>query len=316
MVVTCLAVLAAPGLTRPAGAYSWPLKPFHKPHAIRGAFDDPRFHLGAESELSAFHFGVDIVAKDGAPVYAVEPGYVHARRTDLTVTTRTGRDFGYWHVRPVVRTGRRVRLHQLIGHVIAGWGHVHFAEAVHGSYRNPLRHGALSPYPDHTPPTVGAIRIFPSGSTSLSVTRVSSSIDIEAEVYDTPPIPPPGTWHVARLTPALIWWKLLRGNQALTDWNLSVDFSFALMPGSLYNWIYAPGTYQNKANRPGEYLFWLVHGLDTRQFPDGNYRIAVLAEDTRWNVGSGTLDFTIANGAPPITPVLAPGMASPFRRPV
>ena len=97
-------VLASVGT---ASAYSWPVKPFHKPHPIRGTFGDPRFHLDAEGELSAFHFGVDIVARDGAPVYAVEPGVVvrrHATRSRSAVPS--GRRFGYWHVRPVVKAGR------------------------------------------------------------------------------------------------------------------------------------------------------------------------------------------------------------------
>jgi len=70
-------------------AYGWPLKPFRKPHPIRGTFGDPRFHLSAEGALSAFHFGVDIAARDGTAVYAVEPGVV-VRRYATSVTV--GRD--------------------------------------------------------------------------------------------------------------------------------------------------------------------------------------------------------------------------------
>jgi hypothetical protein len=44
---------------------------------------------------AAFHFGVDIVARDGEGVYAVEPGYVGARSVDVTVSRRSGRHFEY-----------------------------------------------------------------------------------------------------------------------------------------------------------------------------------------------------------------------------
>jgi len=45
MLAICGAVtLTLPSLCPRAAAYGWPLKPFHKMHAIRGAFDDPRFH--------------------------------------------------------------------------------------------------------------------------------------------------------------------------------------------------------------------------------------------------------------------------------
>jgi hypothetical protein len=295
-------------------AYGWPIKPFGKMHAIRGAFDDPRFHLGAEGALSAFHFGVDIVAVDGTAVYAVEAGYVHANRSDVTVQARSGRLFGYWHIKPVVRTGRRVRKHQLIGHVLKGWGHVHFAEAIRGQYRNPLRPQALTPYRDKTPPTVGSIGLFADDGSSVSAGRVRGLVDVDAEIYDIPPKLPPPPWQVARLTPAIVWWRLSRNGAPITDWNLSIDFHFALMPASLYNWIYVPGTYQNKGNRPGNYLFWITHDLDTTALGDGRYRIDILAEDTRGNVGSNGLDFTVANGAGPVAPIYAAGIATRFRK--
>src|SRR5215831_11445743 len=59
-------------------AYGWPIEPFHRQHAIRGYFGDPRTlaregPLGVDNELSpgsfTFHNGVDIVAGTGTPVY-------------------------------------------------------------------------------------------------------------------------------------------------------------------------------------------------------------------------------------------------------
>ena len=287
------------------------MKPFHKSHALRGAFDDPRFHLGAEGALSAFHFGVDIAVRDGTPVYSVSTGYVHSHPANVTVRRpTTGREFGYWHIRPVVHSGQHVRVHQLLGYVLPGWGHVHFAESVNGTYRNPLRRGALSPFPDRTAPTIASIGFVTSDRAPVAAGAVRGMVDVEAEVSDTPPIAPHGTWRVARLTPAFIWWKLWRGSTPLTDWNLVADFHLALMPESLYNWLYAPGTYQNKANRPGNYLFWVVHGFDTTALADGSYRITVLAEDTRYNAGEGSLDFTVANGGPPRSYPPAPGVVT------
>ena len=40
--VVAIVGLALPGAAR---AYGWPVKPFDQMHAIRGSFDDPRFHL-------------------------------------------------------------------------------------------------------------------------------------------------------------------------------------------------------------------------------------------------------------------------------
>jgi hypothetical protein len=87
------------------------------------------------------------------------------------------------------------------------------------------------------------------------------------------------------------------------------------MPASLYNFIYAPGTYQNKANRPGHYLFWIVHDLDTTTLANGPYTLDVLASDTRWNLGVNSVTFTVANSVTSPPAPYAPGMVTATRRP-
>ncbi len=308
-IVAC--ALAASGT---ASAYGWPLKPFNRMHPIRGAFDDPRFHLGSEGALSAFHFGIDIAAKDGTPVYSVERGWVTAHAADVTVTSKSGRGFGYWHIRPVVHSGQRVRKHQLLGYVGRGWGHVHFAESIDRQYRNPLRPRALTPYIDHVAPTVASVSLQ-SGGAAVDTRRVTGNVDVVAEVYDTPPRLPAPPWQVARLTPAVVWWRLERDDEALTDWSVSADFHFALMPAALYGSIYAPGTYQNKANRPGHYVFWILHDLDTTTLANGRYTLDVLASDTRWNVGTSSVSFTVANSVAAPPPSYAPGIVTATRKP-
>jgi hypothetical protein len=286
--------------TSTASAYSWPVKPFHKPHPIRGTFGDPRYHLDAEGSLSAFHFGVDIVAHDGTPVYAVEPGVVVRRHRDsITIGRDSGRRFGYWHIRPVVKSGTYVRLHQLVGHVIKGWGHVHFAESFLGSYRNPLRKGALTPFYDHTAPTIASVQILAPNGAPANDQHIVGPFDIVANVYDTPPLAPPAPWNLARLVPAAISWDLLDKNGVSVESSLAVHFDLTLPLNSLYSWIYAPGTYQNKPRRPGNYVFWLAHGLDTTNLPDDTYTLVVTASDTRNNVGTATLALTLANGVGP-----------------
>ena len=79
VLLALLGALAAPGS---AAAYSWPLKPFDQQHPIRAYFDDPRLLFGADS----FHFGIDICAADGSPVYAVAPGVVHVHSDNLAIT--------------------------------------------------------------------------------------------------------------------------------------------------------------------------------------------------------------------------------------
>lgn len=145
---------------------------------MRGTFNDPR--LSGKSK--AFHFGVDIAAKDGAPVYAVEPGTVHLEgRRSLSVVVPGGRRaFGYWHVLPAVKHHQVVKQHQLMGRVQAPWAHVHFAESSGRRYRNPLRPGGLTPWDDPTSPRIVHIGFF-RGARELSPLQVSGPVDVIVE---------------------------------------------------------------------------------------------------------------------------------------
>ena len=61
--------------------------------------------------------------------------------------------------------------------------------------------------------------------------------------------------------------------------------------------VYAPGTFQNKANRPGRYEFYLAHELETGLFPNGSYVLEAEALDEQENVGRALFAFTIRNGS-------------------
>src|SRR5918998_5601169 len=67
-----------------AAAYGWPLKPFDKQHPVRGFFGDPRIEEGPHGGES-FHFGIDICAADGTPVYATISGRVVVETSDPNV---------------------------------------------------------------------------------------------------------------------------------------------------------------------------------------------------------------------------------------
>ena len=54
-------------------------------------------------------------------------------------------------------------------------------------------------------------------------------------------------------------------------------------------------TRQNRAGRPGRYVFYLLRGLDTHDLPNGYYRLEVQASDTRGNTATSVLPFRIDN---------------------
>jgi hypothetical protein len=290
----CACGLAAVALLSPAAAsaYSWPVRPFYQPHAIRGYFNDPRLS-GPET---GFHFGVDIVAADGTPVYAIEPGRARVRGMTVSVFPRRGgHQLSYWHVMPMVRSKQLVRRHQLIGHVAPEAGHVHLAEYSEGTYVNPLRLGGLAPYIDDTAPRIPGITFSVFGY-PVRPDTLAGPVDITVETYDTPPLPPPpADWAEARLAPALIRWRIVQGQNTLRPWATAVDFRTFLLPFSLFDFIYAPGTFQNRPNRPGHYAFYLAHEFDTRTLPNGAYVLQVESLDAQENVGQASFPFTVVN---------------------
>jgi hypothetical protein len=271
-------------------SYGWPVKPFDKQHAVRGFFCDPRI---AEGE-SSFHFGVDVAAADGTPVYAVAAGTVHIDPAHNVAILEAGLEHAYWHIVPTVRAGQTVQRHALIGHVASGWGHVHLAERRDGHYWNPLRRGALAPFADFGAPVVSRI-VVERGGTPLDPAMLSGVVDVIAEAHDNPPIAAPEPWHGLPVTPALVRWRLFRGGNEVQAWKVAADFRATMIPNSRFAAIYAPGTRQNHANAPGLYRFWLAKRWDTRTHADGRYELEVEASDTRGNGSRRRLAITIGN---------------------
>jgi hypothetical protein len=271
-------------------SYSWPLQPFDQPHPVRAYFNDPRI----SGPSKAFHFGIDISAPNGTPVYAVEAGQVHLEDPRAISVAAGDVVFGYWHVVPAVQHHQSVARHQLLGHVDAPWLHVHFAERRAGSYRNPLRQGALTPWRDQTRPSVTRL-VFSRHGSEVAAHSVSGAVDVIVEAHDKAPIEVPAPWNDLPVTPARLRWRVLRQTGVVRPWHTPVDFTKTLLPQTAFERIYAPGTRQNHAGEPGLYRFYLAHTWSTTQLPDGNYELQVEATDLAGNTGSLARPFTLAN---------------------
>ena len=258
-------------------SYGWPVKPFNRQHPVRGYLNDPR---GA-----GFHFGIDISAPDGTPVYAVEAGYVSLiSLKDMAVWVRGAtRTFSYWHIAPAVRQGQSVRLHQLLGTILKRGSpqHVHLGELLDGVYVNPLRPGGIGPYVDRTPPTVRSVRFF-GARRELAQHSLRGRIAIIAEVIDTPPMLVPQPWSNLPVTPARLEWSVFQGSRRVIGPLTTLD-SRAQLPESLYYSLYAPGTRGNRPGHPGRYRYYLERDLSSSRLPRGISRLVIKAFDTRGN---------------------------------
>jgi hypothetical protein len=326
-------LLAEPSLCavgREPGSYPWPVKPFGVQHPIRGFFGDPRtvFPAAGDADLGAFSFhnGVDIVAADGTPVYAVLSGTVTKVMPDEIVVTSPARarTFQYWHLKPLVRLYERVGAEQtVLGTVRPGRGHVHLTEIDGTTVENPLQPGHLRPYRDGTPPSVRELYFRDPLGRTLNPEALSGMVDCAAAAVDTPQLPLRAPWSGVPLTPARISWQLqtLRG-QGLLPAQTPVDFRVTIPPPAEFWSVYAEGTYQNfpavgaryLTGTPGDYLFTLnPRPLETTFMPPGRYRLTVVAADTCGN--QGTLSEQIRVLPQPGATILTGAILQPLPRP-
>ena len=273
-------------------SYGWPVKPFDRQHPVRGYFNDPRV-LDASH---AFHFGVDVSAPDGTAVYAVAPGtvYIEDKGHAVAVLGPSGRSHSYWHVKPAVSHHQSVGLHQLLGHIEAPWGHVHFSEIYRRTFYDPLRPGALTPFTDVGNPTVSKI-MFRRGKVDLPPDRVFSVVKICCIAFDTPAMLVPPPWSHMPVTPAQIRFRIVRYGNAVVPWRYGVDMRRFRQPADFYN-VFGPETRQNHPNKPGLYSYILAPAWDSELHPNGNYRLDVEASDIHGNKARSNLTFDIHNG--------------------
>jgi hypothetical protein len=277
-------------------SYGWPLAPFGEQHPIRAFFGDPR--IGSAGGTS-FHFGVDVSAPNGTPVYAVAAGTVEldvaGGPENVAVLSATA-THGYWHIEPAVTQGQHVAQGELLGRIAAPWEHVHLAERTppQGPYVNPLREGALAPFAKYGAPTVDSIVAERDGQT-LDPSALAGAIDLIADAHDVTPIPPLTPYTHMPVTPARVQWKLVAEAEEVMPWRTSADFQTTLPANSLYATVYAPGTTQNHPPKPGVYRFQLARAFDTAAHPDGSYRLDVEVSDTRGNASTRRLAIVIAN---------------------
>lgn len=269
------------GCRAPGAIPGWPVRPFHRSHLLRAGLNELR--------PANFHFGVDVLARDGTPVYAVQGGRARVlSSTGPDARVRVG-DFEYWHIHPLVGEGQNVRSYvDVVGTVLSGAGHVHVSELRGDRYLNPLRPGGrvLAPWRDTARPVLGRPRF-------LSGRRVV------IRAFD----PVAGRGRTASRTPVLglagLAYRLYdeRGRRGRLQWALR---GTQHLPAGRRRAVYAPGSHPSQAKcaalphpcRPN-WVYRLAGGLAPRLNvrPRRAYRLTAYAYD--WAGHRSALDTRV-----------------------
>ncbi|MDX6697970.1 MAG: Peptidase family [Solirubrobacteraceae bacterium] len=273
---------------RPAARTGWPLRPFHRQHALRAGINELR--------TGSMHSGIDIQARDGEAVYAMQSGTATVTEQGFDTNVQVGR-FVYFHVNPWVATGQYVLAYStVVGTVRSPAGHVHVTDQVGRTELNPLRPGGrvVGPWRDTARPVIG-------------LPHIRRDRRVTVEVYDPQSYVVRTTYATPVLAPAAIAWRLRtrRGRRiGPLHWALR---GTRVYPFSVRHRVYAPGA------RGGGYLcfafhprctptwrYWLAGGLAPRipRIAPGRYVLTIYAWD--WAGNASALDVAFAKGGRPV----------------
>jgi hypothetical protein len=284
------------GCHAPGAIAGWPLRPFHRQHALRAGLNELR--------PANFHLGIDIQAGNYQRVYPMSTGPVHViQASGPDERVQVGR-FIYWHINHRVHEGQLALAYRTtLGVVKRYYHHLHLSEVAGADYLNPLRPGGrnLRPWSDSEPPVIGMPTLYRGGRVNVAAFDPQSYI---VGIRNVTPV----------LAPAAVAWRLFdaRGRRmSPLEWALRGSHH---LPDGLKHVVYAPG-----ARNPGFHCFthhfvciptWRYHlagGLTPTLSPylrrAGRYRLAVYAWDWAGNTSARDLWFrtgrSIFRAAPP-----------------
>jgi hypothetical protein len=275
------------GCRAPGAIAGWPLKPFHRQHALRAGLNELR--------PANFHLGIDIQAGDFQCAYPMSTGRVHVIQASGPDERVQVGQFIYWHIDRHVHEGQLAHAYgTCLGVVKRYYHHLHLSEVVGGDFLNPLRPGGrnLRPWSDSEPPVIGSPTIYRGGRVNVSVFDPQSYI---VGIRNVTPV----------LAPAAVAWRLFDAHGrriSPLEWALRGSHH---LPDGLKHVIFAPS-----ARNPGFSCFthhyvciptWryrLAGGLTPTLSPyfggSGRYRLSVYAWD--WAGNTSARDFWFQAG--------------------
>jgi hypothetical protein len=232
---------------RAGGAITgWPVRPFHRQHALRAGLNELR--------TGSMHSGIDIQARNGQAVYAVQGGVAKVTRQGVDTNVQVGR-FVYFHLRPWVSTGQYVSPYStVLGTILTPAGHVHLTDQLGKTELNPLRPGGriVGPWHDTQAPIIG-----------LPEFHAGGAVDVRA--YDPQSFTVHTTYWTPVLAPAALAYRVYsaRGRRL-------TSLRWALRGTHVYPFAIRHLLYTRGARGGG----WVCFGYHPRCTPNWHYHLA------------------------------------------
>lgn len=301
--------------TAPTRQLRWPVKPFAGPHRVRGTFGEVRglvgvagakglvggalhtFLAGLNPVLAVgrriIHHGIDIVAPDLTPVYALTDGVAQWGGSDnYSRFVRVG-DFEYVHLRDPIREGARVKAFStVIGKVFPGQQHVHMTRWSGGRPVNPLGFGGMLGYVDTAPPEIHDLLAYRNDGSKVPLQKINGGVALFVNATD---VQSNGGNHTGVYK---LGYAVKDANGATVVGPYKCVQMDVILPEEIGNILYTTQSTRHKFDP----VFWIrltvkspsADGLlHTGHLPPGSYTVEVTAADIAGNTTTRGFAITI-----------------------
>lgn len=280
-------------------AYRWPKQNSNDPYRINATYGEYRSRAGTLQEH--LHNGVDIEGEVDDLIYAIEGGYAVCSNINTDYETVTIGRFSYVHVKALATDPKK---YYNAGTVIAKVKSlVYYDPHLHLTDRsgNPLRNNGLVNYADTGLPSISNTRFYRNNSQEITSTYNNSTVldnevDILIRSYDRQSL---GSSNVGVYK---IGYQI---KNAMDNFVLSPTYNiqFDSLPSNVSL------VYDTINSTSSVYYYWVTNRMNadscwnTKQainsesssdnpmnakFPDGEYKVSVMAEDIKGNGGNIT----------------------------
>jgi hypothetical protein len=285
--------------------YPWPISPFNTQHPITATLGEYRPPYGSLGKH--FHWGVDIGESAGVSVFSVKSGVIEGKGNEYVIID----NYRYVHITPKVNIGDSViafvdtiGIIKDIGTPGSAGDHLHFAEGMGGiSNRvNPLRTGGLTPYADNAMPAVyggNNYRFYRHGENNIIASPLYGKVDILTKAKDAQSnngSPIVGVYRIGYQVNDEAGKTILPYTENIKFDNVNgiLDSVYGSESdiSNYYYWV------TNALSANNCYRYWNTklksgqnwNGVDAiinsdAEYPDGEYRVWVLAYDIKGNGG-------------------------------